>query len=199
MSSIDVYPIESIPPEPWRNGGGMTRTIATAGAQWRVSLASIERNGPYSRFPDNSRISLILTGNGVTLTGHEAVVQLRPLVAREYDGDADWDATLIDGPSMALNVMTVKGRYVANVRPVDQPAVVPPGCPAIAVALNCGFTFSEGLAACSGEVIPGSVLVSEHHGRPLRLAARLAGTGEARRKPYAVLVTIEPAPVRKLT
>src|SRR5262245_19065467 len=116
MRSVDVYPIESIPSEPWRNGGGVTKTIAARDTQWRVSLASIERDGPYSRFPGISRVSLILSGEGITLKSKEAVVQLRPLLAQEYDGDADWDAKLVDGPAMALNVMSAKGRYRVNVQ-----------------------------------------------------------------------------------
>ncbi|MCA3800051.1 MAG: HutD family protein, partial [Burkholderia sp.] len=144
MSLIDVYPLESVAPEPWRNGGGVTRTLATGGADWRVSLASIERNGPYSRFPGIDRVSLVLSGNGVSLTGTDVVVRLVPWIAAEYDGDADWHATLIDGPSLALNVMTRKDRYRASVRLVDAPRVVRPGCSAIVVAMARGCSFAEG-------------------------------------------------------
>jgi environmental stress-induced protein Ves len=194
MSLIDVYPIESIPPEPWRNGGGVTRTIATGGTRWRVSLASIERDGPYSRFPGMSRVSLILSGEGVLLTSKDALVQLRPLVAEEYDGDADWDATLVDGPSMALNVISAKGQYSVNARHVAEPVAVRAGCIAIAIALDGGCTFAEGPDARTGDVVPGNVLVSEHHAHPLRLAPQAAPTGEVESTAYAVLVTIEPVP-----
>ncbi|MBR8184204.1 HutD family protein [Burkholderia ambifaria] len=195
MSLIDVYPIDSIPPEPWRNGGGVTKTIATGGSQWRVSLASIERDGPYSRFPGMSRVSLVLSGNGVTLQNRDSVVQLRPLVVATYDGDKVWDATLVDGPSMALNAMTVKGRYRANVRLVNEPVVVRPGCAVVAIALDRGCTFAEGTDTVDSAVLSGNVLVSELHARPLRLAPQFASADTAGREPHAVLVTIEPAPV----
>jgi environmental stress-induced protein Ves len=192
MSLIDVYPIDSIPPEPWRNGGGVTRTIATGGSLWRVSLASIERDGPYSRFPGMSRVSLILRGNGVTLRSQDTVVQLRPLVAEAYDGDEVWDATLNDGPSMALNAMTAKGQYRANVRLVGEPVVVRPGCAAIAIALDRRCTFAEGTDAADGVVVSGNVLVSELHARPLQLAPQFASAAATGHEPYAVLITIEP-------
>ncbi|WP_260426754.1 HutD family protein [Burkholderia sp. Bp9142] len=195
VSLIDVYPVESIPTELWRNGGGVTRTLATCGADWRVSLASIERNGPYSRFPGIDRVSLVLSGHGVTLTSNDLAVRLGPWVVEKYDGDADWHAALIDGPSLALNVMTRKDRYRASVRLVDAPIVVRPGCSAIVVAMDRGCTFAEGPDARAGDLMPGHVLVSEHHAQPLRLAPQAASADDAAREPYAVLVTIEPIPV----
>ncbi|MDN7874899.1 HutD/Ves family protein [Burkholderia aenigmatica] len=195
VSLIDVYPLESVAPEPWRNGGGVTRTLATGGADWRVSLASIERNGPYSRFPGIDRVSLVLSGNGVSLTGTDVVVRLGPWIAAEYDGDADWHATLIDGPSLALNVMTRKDRYRASVRLVDSPRVVRPGCSAIVIAMDRGCSFAEGPDTRTGDVMPGHVLVSEHHAHALRLAPHAASANVAAHEPYAVLVTIEPVPV----
>ncbi|WP_249189563.1 HutD/Ves family protein [Burkholderia ambifaria] len=195
VSLIAMYPIDSVPPELWRNGGGVTRTLATCGTDWRVSLASIERNGPYSRFAGIDRVSLVLSGNGVTLTGNDMDLRLRPWVVGQYDGDADWHATLIDGPSLALNVMNRKERYRASVRLVDAPLVVRPGCLAIVVAMDRGCTFAEGPDARAGDVMPGHVLVSEHHAQPLRLAPQAASAGGVAREPYAVLVTIEPIPV----
>ncbi|WP_321786328.1 HutD family protein [Burkholderia pyrrocinia] len=197
MALIDVCPIDSIPREAWRNGGGTTRTLATGGAQWRVSLASIDRNGPYSRFPGISRVSLILSGDGVTLTSDEAIVRLRPRVAEAYDGDVDWRAALVGGPSVALNVMTAKGRYRTTVRVMDEPVVVRPGCTAIAIALGLGYTFAEGVDTSGGNVMPGQVLVSEHHAHPLRLAPWGATVSDVGHDAYAALVTIEPAPVQQ--
>ncbi|WP_338639663.1 HutD family protein [Burkholderia pyrrocinia] len=189
MSLIEVYPIAAISPELWRNGGGVTRTIAAKSAQWRVSLASIERNGPFSRFPGMSRVSLILSGEGVTLSSKDTVVELRPMVARDYDGDVDWDAVLVDGPAQALNVMSAKGRYRAAARLVVEPVTVRPGCMAIVIALDEGCNFSEGPSTRTPAIVPGNVLVSEDHAYPIQLAPPV-GTGG--RQPYAVLVTIEP-------
>jgi len=197
MTLIDVYPVDSIAPEAWRNGGGTTRTIATGGEAWRVSLASIERNGPYSRFPGIARASLILSGAGITLMSGEAVVQLRPFAAETYDGDVAWDAALVGGPCVALNVMTAKDRYSAHVGVVDAPVVVRPGCMAIAVALGAGYTVAEDDETPGRDVGPGRVLVSEHHARPLRLVPRGVVAQRNGQNACAALVIIEPAPVQK--
>lgn len=197
MTLIDVYPVDSIVPEAWRNGGGTTRTIATGDGPWRVSLASIERDGPYSRFPGIERTSLIVSGAGVTLTSDEAVVQLHPFAAETYDGDVAWNATLVGGPCVALNVMIATGRYSAYVGVVDAPVVVHPGCTAIGIALGAGYTVAEGVETPGRDVGPGHVLVSKHHARPLRLVPRSAVAERDGQNAFAALVIIEPAPVQK--
>lgn len=197
MALTDVYPIESVAPEAWRNGGGTTRTLARSGDRWRVSLASIERDGPYSQFPGIARASLVVSGDGITLTSDEAVVPLRPSIVETYDGDVAWHATLVSGPCAALNVMTAKGRYRTTVRLVDEPLIVCAGCTAIIVALGAGCTVADGDATPDRDVRPGHVLVSEHHARPLRLAPSGAVAENAGYIPSAALVTIEPAPVQE--
>src|SRR6185369_11614525 len=61
-------------PMPWKNGGGRTIEIAVhpVGAtldafQWRVSIADIERDGPFSRFPGIDRTIVLLEGAGMHL------------------------------------------------------------------------------------------------------------------------------------
>lgn len=197
MTQIDVHPLDSVAPEAWRNGGGTTRALATGGDAWRVSLASIERDGPYSRFPGIERTSLIVSGAGVTLTSDEAVVQLRPFAAETYDGDVAWAAALVGGPCVALNAMTAKGRYRAHVCVVDAPVVVRPGCTAIAVALGAGYSVAEGDETPGRDVGPGHVLVSEHHARTLRLVPLAVAAERDGQNACAALVVIEPASVQK--
>ena len=63
-----------MPPTPWRNGGGRTRTLWTWPAdcvddawQLRVSLADIDADGPFSAFPGVQRWFAVLQGAGVRL------------------------------------------------------------------------------------------------------------------------------------
>jgi environmental stress-induced protein Ves len=60
---------------PWKNGGGETIEIAVspAGAgiddfDWRVSMARVEADGPFSAFPEIDRTLTILDGKGIELT-----------------------------------------------------------------------------------------------------------------------------------
>lgn len=106
----------ALPPEPWKNGGGVTRTLATdPDGRWRVSIADIERDGPYSRFPGYDRVSVVLSGEGVTLQGEGVAVPLRPREPAPFGGDDALQSTLIGGPVRVLNLFVRRGEAVASV------------------------------------------------------------------------------------
>lgn len=49
------YPLPDLPATAWKNGGGVSREMACAPEgsdpfDWRVSVATIEADGPFSRF-----------------------------------------------------------------------------------------------------------------------------------------------------
>ncbi|MFH9421641.1 HutD family protein [Streptomyces sp. NPDC017529] len=107
----------------WSNGGGVTREIAAAppGAgwdafDWRVSLAEVGRDGPYSALPGVDRILTVADGAGLELTvggtRHELPACYRPFA---FPGDAATECRLLDGPVVNFNVMLRRGRSVATV------------------------------------------------------------------------------------
>ncbi len=112
---------------PWKNGGGETVEIAVspAGAgladfDWRVSMATVATDGPFSVFPGIDRTLSILDGEGMTLI-IEGRAPERLTQASEplpFAADASTSATLIDGTIMDLNVMTRRGRFMHSVRRV---------------------------------------------------------------------------------
>jgi uncharacterized protein len=195
MSAVEMRPIKSVAAERWRNGGGVTRTLAAEGERWRISLAEVERNGPYSRFVGISRLSLVLRGSGVTLQNADSIVSLRTFSAVEYDGDTDWNATLIDGPVTALNVMTMKGRYRVRVRVICEPLIVPAGCVAAVVALHGGCTWSAQTAAGNEvhEIRADSYLIANKLNFPIQFSPNATSVNTMERAQMPVLVTIEAA------
>jgi environmental stress-induced protein Ves len=106
-------------PEPWKNGGGATCEVARSGPRdrfdWRVSVATIAESGPFSHFPDVIRSFVLLQGK-VRLQVAGSLIGLdaggTPM---SFDGAADVDCALIEGPASALNVMTRRGKYSAEV------------------------------------------------------------------------------------
>lgn len=59
---------------PWKNGGGMTRELVCQppdadmdSFDWRVSIAHIASDGPFSSFSGVDRIITLLSGGGVHL------------------------------------------------------------------------------------------------------------------------------------
>jgi hypothetical protein len=104
------------PPQPWRNGGGLTRELLlwpANSASWlfRISLARIDRSGPFSAFPDVERWFIVLDGAGVVLTTDSKRLKLdahsEPYC---FDGASPPDCTLVDGPTNDLNLMCRNGR-----------------------------------------------------------------------------------------
>lgn len=112
---------------PWRNGGGETAEVAIgpAGAtlndfDWRVSMARIEGDGPFSIFPDTDRTLTVLRGEGLHLSiVGSAPVELtcdsEPLA---FPGDVAAHATLLGGTVTDLNVMTHRERLQHSMRRV---------------------------------------------------------------------------------
>jgi uncharacterized protein len=107
---------------PWKNGGGTTRDIVVSppGASlddfdWRLSLAQVDRDGPFSRFDDVDRTLVLLDGamklqdrNGrIELVRHEPVT---------FEGERTVEALLAGGSTLDFNVMTRRGRVRHAVR-----------------------------------------------------------------------------------
>jgi environmental stress-induced protein Ves len=105
---------------PWKNGGGSTTEIAIgpegaglADFDWRVSIALVASDGPFSSFPGIDRTLTVLDGAGIRLH----VADRAPLVLRPdspplaFPGDATTKAVLVAGPITDFNVMTRRGRF----------------------------------------------------------------------------------------
>jgi uncharacterized protein len=112
MSGVHVVELASVPPQPWRNGGGTTRELlawpAGAPGGWlvRVSIADIDRDGPFSAFPGVQRGFMVLEGAGVLLGLAAGELRLTPASPPLlFDGAQAPGCRLIDGPTRDLNLM----------------------------------------------------------------------------------------------
>ena len=108
---------------PWKDGAGRTTEIAAhpPGAAldafvWRVSLADVERDGPFSRFPGIDRTIVLLHGAGMRLHGDAGDAELTtPFAPHAFSGDKAIECTLVAGPSRDFNVMFRRGRARGSV------------------------------------------------------------------------------------
>ncbi|ARM15223.1 MULTISPECIES: HutD family protein [Rhizobium] len=100
---------------PWKNGGGETVEIAVspedaglAGFDWRVSMATVAADGPFSIFPGIDRTLVILDGNGMVLEieGRAPVLLTTASDPLAFPADIPVTAKLQDGAITDLNVMT---------------------------------------------------------------------------------------------
>jgi environmental stress-induced protein Ves len=110
-----LIPFAGLAPVPWKNGGGSTTQIAIAPPEaglddfeWRISLATIATDGPFSQFAGVDRTLVLVEGNGITLDidGETSVLLCddEPLAA--FAGEDQVHAKLNRGPTTDFNVMT---------------------------------------------------------------------------------------------
>jgi environmental stress-induced protein Ves len=110
---------------PWKNGGGETADVAIvpAGASlddfdWRVSIARVESDGPFSLFPGIDRTMAIIAGEGLGLAvaGREPFVLTAGSAPLRFPADVATECRLLGGPVTDLNVMVRRGRARARLR-----------------------------------------------------------------------------------
>ncbi len=111
-SAIRIVRLDDVAPLPWRNGGGSTRELlawpSAAQWQWRLSVAEIGSDGPFSAYPGVQRCFAVLQGAGVRLRLAGGDVALTPDSAPiDFDGAAAPHCRLIDGPTRDLNAMAL--------------------------------------------------------------------------------------------
>ncbi len=97
---------------PWRNGKGTTQEIARHPAapeifDWRLSLASLDSDGPFSSYPTYQRVVVLVQGEGFTLHFADGAAQTLDELgsAAIFAGEADVQCTLVDGPCRDLSLM----------------------------------------------------------------------------------------------
>jgi environmental stress-induced protein Ves len=135
--TCERFDLREIAPQPWKNGAGLTREIAVspAGASpetfdWRISVAEVERDAPFSAFPGIDRCIVLLRGPGLLLHGADGDFVHRLDRRHEpfhFSGDLPLDSTLLGGSSTDFNVMTRRGRLRAEVTPYGGEARLPEG------------------------------------------------------------------------
>jgi environmental stress-induced protein Ves len=117
--SAERIDLRTIAPQPWKNGAGLTREIAFGGPSranfdWRISLAEVERDAPFSAFPGIDRCIALWRGAGMRLRSTDGAIEhalTEPLAPWHFPGDLALDATLVHGPSSDFNVMTRRGVF----------------------------------------------------------------------------------------
>src|SRR6188508_1501701 len=93
---------------PWKNGGGSTTELAIFPADsglsgspfvWRVSIADVAADGPFSRFPGYDRHIMVVEGGGMVLdAGADGEIELsEALVPASFSGDWSVEGRLLRG------------------------------------------------------------------------------------------------------
>ncbi|MDT8857353.1 HutD family protein [Paracoccaceae bacterium Fryx2] len=129
---------------PWANGRGQTvelwREDGPDGMLWRLSLATVAEDGPFSLLPGVERNLTVIDGPGFDLVGalHLRADPLRPVA---FPGDVVLAAMGVTAASQDFNVMT------ARRLPLPRVCVVQDGMAEPAGGLLCLFAMAPALVA----------------------------------------------------
>ena len=107
---------------PWKNGGGVTNQLAVSSdlhpfdslPLWRLSIATVATDGPFSLFEHYQRCIMLLQGAGMRLKfGQQDWISIeRPLQRQLFSGAWQTDCELIDGEIRDFNLMVDQRRAV---------------------------------------------------------------------------------------
>ena len=120
VPSYFVLDCATIPPEPWANGAGTTRTVAIGSSvhevvAWRVSLAELRAAAPFSTFDGFDRCLALIDAGVVDFGSGNGDLRATSGVAIEFPGELKVWTTALDSPKTVLNVMTRRASHAATV------------------------------------------------------------------------------------
>ncbi len=115
---------------PWANGRGQTVEMIRengpdGGLLWRISMASVVEDGPFSIFPGVQRNLTVISGPGFDLLG-ETRITAAPLTPVAFPGDVPIAAMGVTAPSDDFNVMTARALSLPDVQVLHSGSIAPP-------------------------------------------------------------------------
>lgn len=146
---------------PWKNGSGLTREIwsVTQGDTllWRISLADVTSDGPFSAFAGMTRILTVVQGAGMDLHGPDRVLAADPYSPVCFDGALPLEGRLRDGKVVNFNLIHHANDIAAQVSILHAPArvkaLIPGACHVLHVVTGKGAV--DGTGTCG----PGDTVV----------------------------------------
>lgn len=131
-STIQIIRYEECESSLWKNGAGSTKQllISPKGANlnnfdFRISIATISSDGPFSLFHGIDRQLCILEGEGVKLLMSENAAKPSELLLRPnqaafcFSGETQIESQLLDKQIIDFNVMTKRGKYRAYIERLE--------------------------------------------------------------------------------
>ncbi len=165
--------------QPWDNGRGQTVELARAddaqGMLWRLSVATVAEDGPFSTFPGIDRSLTVIEGPGFRLCGEGLSLRADPLVPVAFPGDAALGAEGVSAPSRDFNAMWARRALRGTVE------------------LRSGSFAAEGQVVALYLLEPGEVTVEGHALTAAKGDLILTGGRvRVRAAPRLLAVTLEP-------
>ena len=129
MTSLTTIPYKKLLPKdlitmPWKNGSGITTEVARGGQcsttgnwGWRISIAIVATDGPFSIFAGINRTISVIEGSGMDLyyqDGRQIALDLFEIV--EFSGGIALEGKLRDGLIKNFNVMVDQNSFSTSLK-----------------------------------------------------------------------------------
>lgn len=163
---MQTIALEDVPATLWRNGGGLTRLLASAqigrsealahleSFDWRLSVADISADGPFSSFPGVDRHAVLLGAGAVMLSGPSGSALAMPLRPVSFPGEAELHAQRQSGTLQPrfLNLMVRRSVLRGELRIVDQACQVDDAVAWALLPVTGRWQLQGTEVLCSGQV-----------------------------------------------
>jgi environmental stress-induced protein Ves len=109
----------------WKNGGGISHEVARDregdSFGWRISIAEVSSDGPFSLFPGYRRCLTVISGNGMELRRPSGSQDARLFEPVWFSGDEAISGKLNNGPCLDFNVIFDPSRFAAELEVLVDP------------------------------------------------------------------------------
>ncbi|GAA1409443.1 hypothetical protein AUR04nite_24520 [Glutamicibacter uratoxydans] len=127
MTKLPIVRYADLPPQPWKNGKGITRTLFSDASEssgewtWKISIAEITGTQPYSHYSGVRRGQVALGPGAVdlVLNGRQVLLPVEGTIV--FEGEDDVSATPHSEGFLDLNVMGFRECWNPAVSIVDSP------------------------------------------------------------------------------
>lgn len=127
--------------KPWSNGGGVTRDIAArtldGALLWRLSIADVDVDGPFSDFTGLTRVLTVIEGGGLILHNADGDTLADYASPVTFDGGTPIHAELSQGPLRDFNLMYDSARCDGEARVAHGPLTSDFGAWDETVVIHC--------------------------------------------------------------
>ncbi len=163
----------------WKNGLGMTMEIAVSPTDaapvgepfdWRVSIAEVQNDCEFSRFPGYDRSLMLIDGAGMELNFDSTPSQRieHRYTPCKFKGETQTYCRLLDGPVRDFNVMSARAKYTHACEVLTSPGPIHREERSESVLIYClegGFNL-EGLQQKQIEMNKAQTLILDKHADP---------------------------------
>lgn len=133
--TIQTYTLKDFIQMPWKNGTDVTTELFALNDPkdnsllFRLSMASVTSDGPFSNYPGIDRILFLLKGKGFYLESSQTTLSLGlHTPPHSFSGEESINCILLDGPCVDFNIMTARSYAKSTISFVNTPIVLRAKC-----------------------------------------------------------------------